>query len=243
MDPVPPVFVLMGDFCSSDQSGPEANYPAYRQGFTQLARLLREFPRLREGSQFVFVPGPRDPGMPCGTLPRMPLPESLTADVRQVSALEGVHLSAAWGRLQAGAHLPAVTTPLPCALHVRCCPGPCSRATPAASGSWTGSWCSSGRTCFCSCAAGASSTRSRRPMPRWARGGAGLPLPLHPEGVYLSEAQSCRTPLKGLLTASRLLAQESFDQLVTTVLQQSHLVPLPLPVQQARLRDRGFFAG
>ena len=83
LDVAPAMFVLMGDFCSQPchlggggggaQSG--VTFKSYARGFDRLAALIEEFPRLREESRLVFVPGPGDPGI-AAALPRPALLKS-----------------------------------------------------------------------------------------------------------------------------------------------------------------------
>ena len=48
----------------------------YQQLFSNLGNLLLEFPKLCNGSKFLFVPGPNDPGAKC--LPRAAIPSFFT---------------------------------------------------------------------------------------------------------------------------------------------------------------------
>ena len=83
LDVAPAMFVLMGDFCSAPchlgggggggQSG--VTFKSYARGFDKLAALIEEFPRLRQESRWVFVPGPGDPGV-AAALPRPALLKS-----------------------------------------------------------------------------------------------------------------------------------------------------------------------
>ena len=84
LDAAPAMFVLMGDFCSKPchlggggGAGARAGvtFKAYARGFDRLASLIEEFPRLREESRWVFVPGPGDPGV-AAALPRPALRRS-----------------------------------------------------------------------------------------------------------------------------------------------------------------------
>lgn len=77
MDPLP-LFVLMGNFTST------VSHPKTVLGcFEELALLIsKNFPRLAEKARFVFVPGPKDPGLG-QVLPRPPLPPSFRAPLQQ----------------------------------------------------------------------------------------------------------------------------------------------------------------
>ena len=90
-EPPPACFVLMGNFFSNppgNSGGISRELAA--QCFASLASLINEFPGLVEQSEFVLVPGPRDPG-PCpGLMPRPPLPQCFTAEM--VELLPNVHL-------------------------------------------------------------------------------------------------------------------------------------------------------
>ena len=82
LDVAPAMFVLMGDFVApchlgggggGGQSG--VTFKSYARGFDRLAALIEEFPRLRQESRWVFVPGPGDPGV-AAALPRPALLKS-----------------------------------------------------------------------------------------------------------------------------------------------------------------------
>ena len=74
----PTAFVLMGDF-SSTPYGPLSN-KKLKENFKSLAELIVQFPALVKSSQFLFVPGPQDPG-PGNLLPRPPIPPVLTSEL------------------------------------------------------------------------------------------------------------------------------------------------------------------
>ena len=79
-DAPPTAFVLMGNFSSTP-------YGSFRDQklkdtFKDLRDLILEFPSLVEHSQFLFVPGPLDPG-PGNILPRPPIPSVLTSDITE----------------------------------------------------------------------------------------------------------------------------------------------------------------
>ena len=76
-DAPPTAFVFMGDF-SSTPYGPLA-HQKLKENFGKLADLMLEFPELVKKSQFLFVPGPQDPG-PGNLLPRPPIPSVLTSE-------------------------------------------------------------------------------------------------------------------------------------------------------------------
>jgi len=78
-DDVPGLIVFMGDFTSTPFGVTHYDFKAYTAGFVKLAELLQDFPRLRQESRFVFVPGPGDPGLGCA-LPRPALQPSLVGD-------------------------------------------------------------------------------------------------------------------------------------------------------------------
>lgn len=74
----PSLFVLCGNF-NSQPYGPN-QYKVLKESFQAFASLVAEFPPLLEGTRFVFVPGPQDPG-PGNIIPRPPIPESLIKGV------------------------------------------------------------------------------------------------------------------------------------------------------------------
>jgi len=94
---IPKVFVLCGSFTAGNVSN-EVEMDAYKgehsycppgfagathgpisilDGFTALGDLIAEFPSIRSGSHFLFVPGPNDPWS-SDILPRRPLPSFFT---------------------------------------------------------------------------------------------------------------------------------------------------------------------
>ncbi|KAF8057260.1 DPB2 [Scenedesmus sp. PABB004] len=81
---VPALLVLMGNFsAAATAASPDADYAGLREGFTQLARLIDTYPRIRDGARFVFVPGPHDPGLG-HLLPQPRLASYFTADLAAV---------------------------------------------------------------------------------------------------------------------------------------------------------------
>ncbi|XP_062501135.1 DNA polymerase epsilon subunit 2-like [Corticium candelabrum] len=78
-DMLPTAFVFCGHFCSAPY-GPE-HARTVKKCFRELADLVCEFESLAENCRFVFVPGPLDPG-PGNILPRPPIPDILTEDIR-----------------------------------------------------------------------------------------------------------------------------------------------------------------
>lgn len=80
MDPLP-VFVLMGNFCSTPMSASLDAIKTTIGYFEDLANMISKFPRLASDARFVFVPGPNDPGM-ADVLPRPPIPQYFTGALR-----------------------------------------------------------------------------------------------------------------------------------------------------------------
>ncbi|KAF8782731.1 DNA polymerase epsilon subunit 2 like protein [Argiope bruennichi] len=64
----PTCFVFIGNFLSLPIIGSQSK--TFEDCFSQLGTMISEFPTLMENSQFIFVPGPNDPGLP-HILPRM----------------------------------------------------------------------------------------------------------------------------------------------------------------------------
>jgi DNA polymerase epsilon subunit 2 len=63
--------------------GAPADFLALRDAFASLAAAIDQYPRLRDGCTFVFVPGPNDPGLG-DLLPAPPLAPYFTRDLRRV---------------------------------------------------------------------------------------------------------------------------------------------------------------
>lgn len=78
---MPPIcFVLIGNFSSLPIVGAQSK--TFEDCFSQLGTLISEFPSLVNNSQFVFVPGPDDPGLP-HILPRPSIPSSFLGDFQK----------------------------------------------------------------------------------------------------------------------------------------------------------------
>ena len=78
---VPPMaFILMGNFSSA----PHGNYrnSDLANHFQMLANIITKYPSLLSKSQFIFVPGPSDPG-PGNLLPRPPIPATVTRSLSE----------------------------------------------------------------------------------------------------------------------------------------------------------------
>ncbi|XP_042906684.1 DNA polymerase epsilon subunit 2 [Parasteatoda tepidariorum] len=73
----PTCFVLIGNFLSLPIVGSQSK--VFEDCFSQLGSLISEYPTLIENSQFIFVPGPNDPGLPY-ILPRPPIPDTFLGD-------------------------------------------------------------------------------------------------------------------------------------------------------------------
>lgn len=81
---IPAMIVLMGNFAAAATSNAaDADYPALREGFTQLARLIDTYSTMKAHTRFVFVPGPNDPGLG-HTLPQPALPSYFTGELQAV---------------------------------------------------------------------------------------------------------------------------------------------------------------
>lgn len=74
----PTAFVLMGNF-SATPYGP-LRYQKMKERFNHLGDLLLQHPALIEKSQFLFIPGPSDPG-PGNILPTPSIPSNLTSGI------------------------------------------------------------------------------------------------------------------------------------------------------------------
>ncbi|XP_022254667.1 DNA polymerase epsilon subunit 2-like [Limulus polyphemus] len=73
----PTCFVLMGNFVSVPQG--ISHSKIVKDCFEKLANMISEFPLIVQNSQFVFVPGPSDPGLTT-ILPRPSIPGKLVED-------------------------------------------------------------------------------------------------------------------------------------------------------------------
>ena len=80
MEVVPSLFVLMGNFCSYPCNLASHDFAELRGQFAQLGALIASHPRIKDGSQFLLVPGPGDPGPP-NVLPRPALPQYFTKEI------------------------------------------------------------------------------------------------------------------------------------------------------------------
>ncbi|CAH2060898.1 unnamed protein product [Thlaspi arvense] len=80
---VPSLFVFMGNFCSRPCNLSFGSYSSLRQQFGKLGRMIVDHPRLKENSQFLFIPGPDDAG-PSTVLPRCGLPNYLTKELQDL---------------------------------------------------------------------------------------------------------------------------------------------------------------
>ena len=78
---VPLAFILMGNFSSKPFSY-TSSQDEYRDNFSALADLVGEFHELATFSNFVIVPGSKDPGG-SNTLPQRPIPDHLVHRMKQ----------------------------------------------------------------------------------------------------------------------------------------------------------------
>ncbi|XP_033106348.1 DNA polymerase epsilon subunit 2-like [Anneissia japonica] len=79
-DMPPTCFVFCGNFTSTPYGSNHVKI--LTDSLQMLMSMLQEFPSLIEGSKFVFVPGPRDPG-PGNILPRKAIPDCITEEFRR----------------------------------------------------------------------------------------------------------------------------------------------------------------
>lgn len=93
----PTAFVLLGNFLAAPH-GPLKNQKL-KEGFKSLGDIIVKFPGLLEQSQFIFVPGPLDPG-PGNILPRPAIPSVLTQHIS--GRVPGLHFSSNPCRIQFG---------------------------------------------------------------------------------------------------------------------------------------------
>ncbi|KAF8389639.1 hypothetical protein HHK36_024158 [Tetracentron sinense] len=79
---VPSLFVFMGNFCSHPCNLSFHSFSSLRLQFGKLGEMIGAHPRLKEHSQFLFIPGPDDAG-PSTVLPRCSLPKYLTEELQK----------------------------------------------------------------------------------------------------------------------------------------------------------------
>ncbi|WVZ16043.1 hypothetical protein V8G54_013609 [Vigna mungo] len=79
---VPSLFVFMGNFCSRPCNLSFHSYSSLRLQFGKLGEMIAAHTRLKEHSQFLFIPGPDDAG-PSTVLPRCALPKYLTEELQK----------------------------------------------------------------------------------------------------------------------------------------------------------------
>mmetsp|Transcript_23326 Transcript_23326/g.41248 ORF Transcript_23326/g.41248 Transcript_23326/m.41248 type:complete len:553 (-) Transcript_23326:124-1782(-) len=80
MPVIPSVFVFMGNFTERPfgETEGQCSMDEFIGHMDELANILLEYPKILEAAQFVFVPGPQDPGFG-SLLPRPRLPQFLTS--------------------------------------------------------------------------------------------------------------------------------------------------------------------
>ncbi|CAN0866426.1 DNA polymerase epsilon subunit B [Linum grandiflorum] len=78
---VPSLFVFMGNFCSLPCNLSFHSMKSLRVQFGKLGEMISGHTRLKDQSRFLFIPGPDDAG-PSTALPRCPLPNYLTEELR-----------------------------------------------------------------------------------------------------------------------------------------------------------------
>ncbi|CBI15355.3 unnamed protein product, partial [Vitis vinifera] len=79
---VPSLFIFMGNFCSHPCNLSFHSFSSLRLQFGKLGQMIASHPRLKEHSQFLFIPGPDDAG-PSTVLPRCALPNYLTEEFKK----------------------------------------------------------------------------------------------------------------------------------------------------------------
>lgn len=79
----PAAFVLCGNFCSTPFLFDGSSTAAYTSYFNALAALLGAYPTIVRDSHFILVPGPTDPWS-SDVLPRPPLPSAMTKALAKV---------------------------------------------------------------------------------------------------------------------------------------------------------------
>ena len=92
---IPVAFILIGEFCSSAFGQHRGDRSAFQRHFDALASLLSE-PEVAEVAactQFILVPGPRDPGGGSGAVPRPAIPRSFAGRLCEPSVVPYVTLA------------------------------------------------------------------------------------------------------------------------------------------------------
>ncbi|GLJ38887.1 hypothetical protein SUGI_0792820 [Cryptomeria japonica] len=79
---VPSLFVFMGNFCSRPCNLAFHSFSELRTQFGKLGSMIAAHTRLKEGSRFLFIPGPDDAG-PAKVLPRPALPNFFCEEVKK----------------------------------------------------------------------------------------------------------------------------------------------------------------
>jgi DNA polymerase epsilon subunit 2 len=79
---IPLAFIFIGNFCSKPFKYSASHSAEYKDYFTALADLIGEFHDLATHSNFIFVPGPKDPWGAGNTLPQKPLPPSFVSRMK-----------------------------------------------------------------------------------------------------------------------------------------------------------------
>lgn len=77
---IPEMFIFMGNFFSTPYGQHPGDSLRYNVAFTALSEILAEYPDVSSCTQYVFIPGPNDPGS-AHILPRAPLPSSIVASL------------------------------------------------------------------------------------------------------------------------------------------------------------------
>lgn len=80
VDVVPSLFILMGNFCSRPCNLAFHSFYDLQAHFHKLALMIAAHPRIKQGSKFLFIPGPDDIG-PASILPRPALPKLFSKEV------------------------------------------------------------------------------------------------------------------------------------------------------------------
>ncbi|KAG9305068.1 hypothetical protein G9A89_007708 [Geosiphon pyriformis] len=78
-DVIPFAVILIGNFWSEQVNGEDEDYA---DGFSSLGDLIAMYPKLAIHTNFVFVPGPRDPYLR-GVFPHFPIPDIYTSGLRK----------------------------------------------------------------------------------------------------------------------------------------------------------------